>query len=121
MPASWEVGLPNNSDWQSRWIESAPAAAGTPIVVEQASYETVDGTTTRDVTAILRNLVRDGRLNVALSNQLMGGDPAENKTKRLRLRYHLGMGPSTEQFFRRERRDCPSPPTAALPAAGVPC
>jgi len=47
------------------------------------------GKRTADVTAQVRAQVRDGRLNIAVSNQTMGGDPARNKPKTLTVWYTL--------------------------------
>ena len=97
--ASWEVGLREASDWKSQWISGGGIAPSKAIHIEQAVYETDDGKTGRDVTAIVAGLVQDGRLNTTVTNANLGGDPAEDHKKRLRLRYCLGGGPGMEELF----------------------
>lgn len=46
-----------------------------------------------DITARLRSLVRDGRLEVAVDNQLAGADPAPGERKSLMVEFSLGGGP----------------------------
>ena len=45
------------------------------------------------MTARLRSMVRDGRLEVMAGNDLAGIDPAYNVTKTLQVEFRLGNGP----------------------------
>jgi len=54
-----------------------------------------------DITARLRSLVRDGRLEVAVDNQLAGADPAPGERKSLMVEFSLGQG-SVQQTTARE-------------------
>ena len=86
---------------EGSWIDSARItganADGRPndggygrVTVLRASYG--DGYRRVDVTARLRSMVRDGRLEVKAGNDLAGTDPAYNVTKHLQVEYRLGNG-----------------------------
>ena len=107
-PASWEVGLPTASDWGAKWIGDGTPPADRDLTVESASYETTDGKVAKDVTAAVRDRVRYQRLAIPVTNDALGGDPAPNRPKRLRVRYTLAGGPAVEVVFAEQA-------TAALP------
>lgn len=60
------------------------------ITILQATYGA--GRYRRDVTNVLRNYVRDGRLVLTVSNESMGGDPAPNMRKNLTITYRTARG-----------------------------
>jgi DnaJ-like protein len=55
--------------------------------IDRAVYG--EGRRTVDVTDQVRAQIRDGRLNIPVSNQTMGGDPARNRPKTLTVWYRL--------------------------------
>lgn len=61
------------------------------INVQRALYG--DGYRQVDITARLRSLLRDGRLEVSVDNDLAGTDPAPGVRKSLRVEFSLGNGP----------------------------
>jgi alpha-L-rhamnosidase len=89
--ASWEMGLLKPEDWSAKWIEAPKileekAVVG-PVAIVQAFYEAVDGTGKKDVTSIVSPLVKDNTLSVQVGNDALGGDPALNHVKQLRVVY----------------------------------
>jgi len=56
------------------------------------------GSHTRDVTNILRSMIRDGRLSVAANNDVFGGDPARGARKILVVTYSTGRGEQQTQI-----------------------
>jgi hypothetical protein len=50
----------------------------------------------RDVTDRVRSMVRGGRLSISVNNDVLGGDPAPNVQKDLRVVYSSGRGPERE-------------------------
>lgn len=56
------------------------------VKIQHATYGAIDGTGSADVTAAISALVEDGK-PVAASNGLLGGDPALNHVKELRVDY----------------------------------
>jgi len=69
-----------------------PADLPPPVAatLTAASYTAIDGSGSRDVLATLNNLAANGPFTLAITNAAMGGDPANNKVKRLRLAYTMG-------------------------------
>ena len=77
--------------------QGAPAKdlqAGTDLQITKALYG-VDGHW-QDVTAALRVKVRDGRIRVAATNEELGGDPAPNIRKSLRVVFSLNGEPHSQ-------------------------
>jgi alpha-L-rhamnosidase len=107
--ATWEVGLASPSDWQAKWIAGGAPAAEGELTIVGATYESVDGTAHKDVTSAVRSAASGGSLLVNVNNDALGGDPAVNKAKRLRVRYSLGGGPTKEIAFD-EKVDAAIPP-----------
>ena len=87
-PASWEVGLREPGDWQAEWI--TPPAEFKDFKIVSATYENFEGTSSKDVTDRVREHLKDGALTVPVNNQELGGDPAPQQRKQLRVRYTLG-------------------------------
>ena len=97
-PARWTMGLLSPADWQARWIDSTPPRtaaepAGPVITVRHAVYESIDHTASRDVTARLAAAVKDSPRSVPVNNDVLGGDPAPNQRKQLRVDYAVGDEP----------------------------
>ena len=89
----WTVGLLGADDWKAEWIvaeESAPAAgAKVSVKILRAHYEATDGTASRDVTDRVAQSVKDGKASLLVTNEALGGDPALNHVKRLRVDYEV--------------------------------
>jgi hypothetical protein len=84
------LNLPGNDAWSHRDSDDR-------LEILEATYGA--GDRRRDVTSLVRSQVRGNSLQVFVSNAAMGGDPAENQKKRLRviylwqgLRYQLTAG-----------------------------
>jgi hypothetical protein len=84
------LNLPGNDAWSHRDSDDR-------LEILEATYGA--GDRRRDVTSLVRSQVRGNSLQVLVSNAAMGGDPAENQRKRLRviylwqgLRYQLTAG-----------------------------
>lgn len=56
-----------------------------PLVILSAYYGMESGW--KDVTTVVRGFVREGRLSLVVTNEVMGGDPAPWKVKELKLQY----------------------------------
>lgn len=91
--AVWTMGLLQPGDWQAKWIEPAgPAPAGgptKPFVLKRAVYAAADGAGSADVTARLAAAMSGGGLSVVVGNKELGGDPAYNHVKRLKVEYEV--------------------------------
>jgi hypothetical protein len=84
------LNLPGNDVWSHRDSDDR-------LEILEASYGA--GDRRRDVTSFVRSQVRGNSLQILVSNAAMGGDPAENQRKHLRviylwqgLRYQLTAG-----------------------------
>jgi len=88
--ARWTMGKLRPGDWTARWI-GAPENPATPdlegVKVTRASYRTTDGRVERDVTELLRRVVEEKRLPFVVDFNALGGDPAPNVVKELRVEY----------------------------------
>jgi len=65
--------------------DSAHPAGG--LEIRLASYEAVDGSGHLDVTGIVAAAVRGGSLDLQVANETLGGDPAYQHPKQLRVEY----------------------------------
>jgi alpha-L-rhamnosidase len=96
-PAMWEMGLLSPGDWQAKWIsapmiaqaQADPGASAPTLLIDQASYEATDGGGARDVTDLVKGMVKDNSLSVRAGNDTMGGDSAPGHPKQLRVTYTL--------------------------------
>jgi alpha-L-rhamnosidase len=90
--AHWQMGLLQPQDWSARWIAPAPPAVASnlTLVIRRATYEAVAEGRAADVTSALKSQVQQGRLKLVVNNKTMGGDPAYNVVKRLRVEYDYG-------------------------------
>jgi alpha-L-rhamnosidase len=98
-PALWSMGLMEAGDWSAKWIAAPPVAqpSATPhqVVIRKASYEAVDGSAARDVTALLTNRLKTGDVDVTVANGVFGGDPAYQHVKQLRVDLTVDGKPQT--------------------------
>lgn len=93
-PASLEMGLLSNSDWQAQWIrldehkpdQSTPVPEAEIVITKAVYGDLNDPGRQRDVTGAVRKLAADGGRVVKAGNQL-AGDPAHGHAKELRLEY----------------------------------
>jgi alpha-L-rhamnosidase len=88
--AHWEMGLLEPSDWEAKWIDGRSRQSAGPLKILKATYQTIDGKIAKDVTAAVKSKVHDNALDISVSNDDLGGDPADHKKKQLKLRYTLG-------------------------------
>jgi hypothetical protein len=72
------LNLPGNDAWSHRDSDDR-------LEILEATYGARDRR--RDVTGFVRSQVRGNSLQVLVSNEALGGDPAENQKKRLRVIY----------------------------------
>jgi alpha-L-rhamnosidase len=99
-PATWEMGLLAPADWHAKWIFPAPARPTAKLEIVSASYESTDGKVKKDVAAAVRAAIHDGFLDVSVANDVLGGDAAKDKHKRLRLTYTLDGGPAIAEDYK---------------------
>ncbi len=69
---------------------AAAKAAAPEFAIQRATYEAIEGEGKADVTDKVKAMVKEGRLVVEVSNDALGGDPAPQRPKRLKLEYTLG-------------------------------
>jgi len=107
--ARWQMGLLDSADWSAHWItaEAAQPASSQPLLIQHASYESVEGRGARDVTALIAGQVKNDRINLIVNNRNLGGDPALNLVKRLHVEYTLA-----GQSF---KKDIPENQALAIP------
>jgi len=93
-PAFWTTGLLDAADWHAQWVGAEEAAAAGPVKgpvkILRAVYEATDGAGSRDVTDQLAAAATNGTTSWRVSNEVMGGDPALNHVKQLRVDYENG-------------------------------
>ena len=93
-PATWEMGLLEDSEWKAKWIEGAgyvetkATAPAAPLTILKATYGSAAGS--KDVTAMVAGMVRNNCLSVHVDNTTLGGDPSVDKVKQLSVEYQLG-------------------------------
>ena len=96
-PATWTMGVLRPEDWTARWISTEvvpPAIPQGKLTILQATYAALDGAPTVDVTKHVAPMVRDGRrLNLRVEPKQLGGDPAVNHVKELRVVYEFNGAP----------------------------
>jgi hypothetical protein len=75
------------------------------IVILRATYGAKQ--THRDVTQVVQNRVKNGRLEIMADSRDLGGDPAFGEIKTLQLRYALNGIPLEKQYREGERVSLP--------------
>lgn len=83
-PERWEMGLQSPADWHAQWVEAGSSPL--PVEIVRATYSTVDGKVSKDVTKAVADLVAKAQ-PVLAKNELLGGDPAYGVQKRLVVEY----------------------------------
>ena len=96
-------------------VGTAAHAAAPKLEITRATYEATDGAGKANVTAKVKSLMQDGRLVLDVKNDILGGDPAENHTKRLKIEYTLDGKPLTLEAGEGDHVEFP-PPTPLTPA-----
>ena len=98
-PALWSMGLLEPGDWSAKWIAARPVAQASlsqpKITIRKAAYEAVDGAGVRDVTELLANRLKTGDVDVKVDNPTLGGDPAYQHVKQLRVEMVVDGKPQT--------------------------
>lgn len=104
MFTGWGGGQWGRGDWRGGWEGDSPASMdGAPrLMIIRASYGTQGHQ--RDVTQRLRELVRDGRLDITADNNLVGEDPAPYATKTLWISFSVGGGTPREVSVEERQR-----------------
>ncbi len=97
--ATWSMGLTERTDWSAQWIDAAPifkTLEPTPkVTITKAVFEAVDGAGSHDVTAMLTAAAKSGDFSITANNETMGGDPAFQHRKHLKVEYVLNGKPQT--------------------------
>jgi DnaJ-like protein C11, C-terminal len=88
-----EGAIVNSQMFAGNWGGGGPGGGwgggGPTLRILNANYVPADGGGGRDVTPRLQSMVRNDRLNVNVTNQTMGGDPAVGRTKKLAVVYQF--------------------------------
>src|SRR6056297_206031 len=85
-PSVWTMGLLKPDDWKAKWIGTPPVMVENELTVTKATYRTLDGGISKDVTEIVkRELAKKKPLRVDF--QILGGDPARGIVKELVVEY----------------------------------
>ncbi len=89
----WTMGLLSPSDWQARWIDSSDAIKADRAISSfkllHATYGTTQNTISKDVTDMLRGMIKNGQLSVTVNNESLGSDPAKDQKKQLNVEYEI--------------------------------
>ena len=88
--ARWTMGKLKPGDWSARWIGAPPTASGADlegVVINRATYRTLDGRVAKDVTPILKKALDEKRIPFLVQFNDLGGDPAPNVVKELVVEY----------------------------------
>jgi alpha-L-rhamnosidase len=88
--ARWTMGKLKPEDWSARWIGVPPTSPGTDlagVVIDRATYRTLDGKVAVDVTPILEKALEEKRIPFHVLFSDLGGDPAPNVVKELVVEY----------------------------------
>ena len=74
--------------WMTRTVDEGETLdISTRLEIRKATYGDLAGGKTADVTEIVAGMVRHNTLSVTASNDAMGGDPAGNVVKKLKVDY----------------------------------
>ena len=83
--------IPENAVFE---VGQSATATDTELKIQSARYESLDGKQGADVTTLLAGQIRDGQLKIKVDNRTLGGDPALNQKKQLRVKYTLNGQPA---------------------------
>ncbi|QYK47687.1 MAG: family 78 glycoside hydrolase catalytic domain [Phycisphaeraceae bacterium] len=88
-PGTWAMGLLSPADWHAAWIDAGPDEVG--VRITRAVYHTIDGhageRVERDVTDVVLARYASEGASMRATNEVLGGDPARNVRKALRVEY----------------------------------
>jgi alpha-L-rhamnosidase len=85
-PARWTMGKLKPEDWSARWIGEPPTSSRANlegVVINRATYRTLDGKVAVDVTPVLQKALDANRIPFHVHFNDLGGDPALNVVKEL--------------------------------------
>lgn len=107
--AQWHMGLLAPGDWSAQWIvpEIPTVASAGTLEIHKAVYEAVEKDARADVTEALLKRVKNNRLLMEVNNRNLGGDPARDAVKRLRVEYKLGGKSFTREIDEHETLSIP--------------
>jgi hypothetical protein len=94
---------------------AAPTAPLPKLEIQHAVYTAIDGVGKTDVTAKLSEMARGGQLVVIASNDTLGGDPAVDHVKELRVDYTLDGKPGHATVHENESLALPATLTTGQP------
>ena len=99
-PARWTMGLLTPQDWQARWIDTTQGNIAPPIIeIKSAVFEPKDAPGTgKDVAAIIQEAVKANRRDFVVGPATLGGDPAPNRSKVLRVEFSVGDQSASASF-----------------------
>ncbi|MEW6359910.1 MAG: HEAT repeat domain-containing protein [Planctomycetota bacterium] len=75
--------------WTMRSFAQDAKPAAPKFEIQRATYAPTEGEGGADVTEKVKALVKDGTLSIQVTNQALGGDPAPQRPKQLRVEYVL--------------------------------
>lgn len=119
-PAQWAMGLMGAGDWSARWIEAGPDHADLRIV--RAVYHTIDRAgdghagerVERDVTEVVVARYAAEGAAMRATNDALGGDPARDIRKSLRVEYECAGERRTVEIAENARVILPGAPLPLL-------
>ena len=94
-PSKWTMGLLKPDDWTAQWISaSAAPVSHDELTVKKATYRTLDGHVSVDVTMIMQKEVTK-KTPFVVHFKTLGGDPAPGVVKELVVEYVRNGKPGT--------------------------
>ena len=115
-PAHFAMGLLAPSDWTAQWIEAGPDHAD--LTITRAVYHTVDThpgpRIERDVTDLVKARYAAEGATMRATNDTLGGDPARDIKKSLRVEYACAGEPRTAEIAENSRLILPGAPLPLL-------
>ncbi len=108
------------SDFETLRIGNAPAAPVAPVAtlkITRAQYG--DGRRMNDVTALLNGKIAENRLEIAITNANLGGDPAPAVKKTITVDYEYNGQPASLKIAEGETLRLPGTSVAVSPSAPV--
>ena len=96
-------------------IAQKPVRPSGKLEITRAAYEALSGAGSGDVTERVRAAIRDGRLEISASPDVLGGDPAYGHVKQLKIEYVFNGKPGTAIAAEGGRLVLPPPPEVPGP------
>lgn len=114
--AMFEVGLLAPSEWKAAWIADPVNHHSTSsLKLIRASYETPDGKVSKDVLSQLTRRVKNNVLYLRVTNNNLGGDPAKDLVKQLRVTYEVDGQRMEKIYAENETIDLPKAIVPSVP------